>query len=98
MPGGWVEFSDWDLDVYSDDGTLSDEHAFKRLHTLFQQACGAMGRVASPGQHLRAWFEAAGFENITHTIIKLPFGPWPKDKALVCHTINLLVAFSVSFD
>ena len=42
-----------------------------------------MGRVASPGQHLKQWVEEAGFENVTHTVIKLPFGTWPRDKSLV---------------
>lgn len=81
-PGGWIEFEDWDLNVYSDDGTLTTDHAFKRLHTLFQEACGVMGRVGSPGQHLKGWIEAAGFVNVTDTIIKLPFGTWPKDRGL----------------
>lgn len=89
IPGGWVEFSDWDLNVYSDDGSLTENHSFKQLHTLFQEACGVMGRVGSPGQHLKGWVEAAGFHNITHTVIKLPFGTWPKGKAQVRHCSNL---------
>ena len=94
-PGGWVEFSDWDLNVHSDDGSLTPDHAFKQLHTLFQQGCGVMGRVGSPGQHLRGWVEAAGFQNIHHIVIKLPFGTWPKDKALVGHTtLSLPVAWT----
>ena len=92
-PGGWVEFSDWDLNVHSDDGSLTPDHAFKQLHTLFQQGCGVMGRVGSPGQHLRGWVEAAGFQNIHHVVIKLPFGTWPRDKALVGHApLSLPVA------
>ena len=59
-PGGWIEFEDWDLNVYSDDGTLTVDHAFKRLHTLFIEACDVMGRVGSPGQQLKGWIEAAG--------------------------------------
>ena len=87
--GGWVEFEDWDLNLYSTDGTLTPEHAFKRLHTLFIEACEVMGRVASPGQHLKRWFEEAGFVNITHLVVKLPFGTWPRDRALVSQTCQI---------
>jgi trans-aconitate methyltransferase len=79
-PGGWVEFADGDLRVYSEDGTLTDQHAFKKLHTLFLEACKVMGKVGSPAQYLKQWIEEAGFVNITHKIIKLPLGVWPKEK------------------
>ena len=88
-PGGWVEFSDWDLNVYSQDGTLTKEHPFKQMHSLFIQSCDVMGRIASPGQHLEDWFRAAGFGNVNHVVMKLPFGTWPRDKTLVCHTIKI---------
>ena len=85
-----MEFSDWDLNVYSQDDTLTNGHPFKQLHNLFIHACEIMGRIASPGQHLEHWIEEAGFENITHIVIKLPFGTWPKNKALVRHIIQAI--------
>lgn len=81
-PGGWIEFEDWDLNVYSDDGSLKPDAAYKRLHNLFIQSCEVMGRVGSPGQHLKKWIEDAGFVNVTDTVAKVPFGTWPKDKSI----------------
>jgi hypothetical protein len=83
VPGGWVEFQEKDLEVYSDDGTLTDDHSFKQLHTYFQAACSQSGRCASPGPRLPAWLKDAGFVNIHHRVIKLPYGLWPKDERLV---------------
>ena len=48
-----------------------------------------MGRVASPGQHLEHWIRDAGFENVTHIVEKLPFGTWPKDKAMVRRIVRI---------
>jgi hypothetical protein len=52
-----------------------------------------MGRNGSPGQHLKAWAEAAGFNNVQHEVRKVPIGPWAKDKKMkqigALHQINL---------
>jgi len=45
-------------------------------------ASRAVGREPSPGPQLENWARAAGFINITHKVIKLPLGPWPRDLAL----------------
>ena len=87
-----MEFSDWDLDVYSDDGTLTDKHAFKQLHTLFQQSCGIMGRVGSPGKHLRGWVEEAGFTNITHT--RYQIAVWRLAEGEASGMLNQTISFT----
>jgi hypothetical protein len=79
-PGGWVEFEDMDLHIYSEDGSLTDRHALKQLHTLFLEACDVMGKVGSPAPDLKKWVEEAGFVNVKHDIIKIPMGLWPRRK------------------
>jgi hypothetical protein len=53
-----------------------------------------MGRSGSPGQHLKAWAEEAGFTNVQHEVRKVPIGPWAKDKNLkqigAFHQVNLI--------
>lgn len=33
-PGGWVEFSDYASTYYSEDGSLSEDHALKQWNTV----------------------------------------------------------------
>lgn len=51
VPGGWVEFQDWDVDVYSDDnstkGTLIEQY-YRTISEGFTKA----GYVFSLGPHL----------------------------------------------
>jgi hypothetical protein len=68
---------------------LTDDHAFKRLHTLFISACDKVGRNATPGPSLKGWFEEAGFDNVTHKVFRIPYGIWPRDKKLVCSSTFL---------
>lgn len=79
-PGGWVEFQDWDHNIYSDDGSLKDEHSLKKWNVELLKCFASMNREASPGPKLKAWVEDAGFKNITHEVFKAPVGPWAKDK------------------
>jgi len=79
-PGGWVEFQDWDHNIYADDGTLSDEHTLRKWNVELLKAFSGMGREGCPGPKLQTWVQDAGFKNITHEIFKAPVGPWPKDK------------------
>jgi hypothetical protein len=82
-PGGWVEFQDWDHNVYSDDRSLKDEHNLRKWNVELLKAFAGMGREASPGPKLKTWVEDAGFRNVTHEVFKAPFGPWPKEKRFV---------------
>ncbi|KAI9864789.1 MAG: hypothetical protein M1813_002559 [Trichoglossum hirsutum] len=81
-PGGWVEFSDWDLHPYSSDGTLKPDSAYVKQHQITIHACDQIGRDASPGEKLFSRLKAAGFQNLVHQIFKLPMGPWPKNPKL----------------
>lgn len=79
-PGGWAEFQDFDVDYYSQDGTLSTEHALRRWLTTGHGAASTTGRTLKPGARLEEWMRAAGFVNVQAIKTPLPLGPWPKDK------------------
>ena len=82
-PGGWAEFQDFDITYYSEDGSLKEEHALLKWITTLRDAAQDFGREASPGPKLVEWMKDAGFEGITDEKLRMPIGPWPKDKHLV---------------
>ncbi|EQB44153.1 hypothetical protein CGLO_17127 [Colletotrichum gloeosporioides Cg-14] len=79
-PGGWVEFQDSDFNYYSDDATLTEEHQFKQWSRDLVSALQSVGRDPCPGPKLKDWVKDAGFQNISHSRLKVPVGPWPKDR------------------
>jgi Methyltransferase domain len=81
-PGGWVEFSNWDMVVYSQDGTVKEDSNLYRQHILTNEACDKMGREPSPGPRFKKQVENEGFTNIHHEIFQVPMGLWPKDKRM----------------
>ncbi|OJD14895.1 hypothetical protein AJ78_04811 [Emergomyces pasteurianus Ep9510] len=81
-PGGWVEFQDYESPIYTEDGSLSPESNVVKMQTLLDEACQKMGRDLNPGPKLERWVKDAGFINVKTHILKLPIGPWPKDKKL----------------
>ncbi|KAH7030072.1 S-adenosyl-L-methionine-dependent methyltransferase [Macrophomina phaseolina] len=81
-PGGWAEFSDYEMKYYSDDGSMPDDSYMKKLAELLVEGCDKIGRTVSPGPSLKGWMEQAGFTNIKQEICKLPMGAWPKDNTM----------------
>ncbi|KAE9367019.1 S-adenosyl-L-methionine-dependent methyltransferase [Stipitochalara longipes BDJ] len=77
-PGGFVEFTDFDLIIRSDDGSMDNTTMQTWTNTL-PQAGRLLGREPCPGPKLEQWVRDAGFTNIVTKIYKLPIGPWPKD-------------------
>jgi hypothetical protein len=82
-PGGWVEFQDFDTNGYSDDGSLTEDHEFRKWTRQLSDTFRNLGREPSPGPNLKTWVEDAGFVNITHRRLKTPIGLWPRDPRLV---------------
>jgi SAM-dependent methyltransferase len=80
--GGWVEFQEPDLEWYSEDGSLTPDHAIQKWSRDFLVACNAIGKDPSPGPKLRNWMHDAGFVNLHEKVYKLPIGAWPKDPVL----------------
>lgn len=86
VPGGWVEFQDWDMYTYSEDRTLKDAY-LERYNKEVTEGFKKAGYVVSPGPHLEAWFREAGFQNIHVQKYRVPLGAWPKDRHYVCINI-----------
>ncbi|KAI9813029.1 MAG: hypothetical protein M1832_006420 [Thelocarpon impressellum] len=81
-PGGYAEFQDFDLQYYSEDGSMTAESSISRWINLLLDAARQTGRDPCPGPKLEGWFRDAGFTDIHHVRSKLPIGRWPKDKTL----------------
>jgi len=78
--GGWAEFQDLDMNVTSDDGTLAKDSSTNKCVSLTAQACEKIGLEHSPGPKLEQWVRDAGFQNVHHHVVKLPYGIWPKNR------------------
>ncbi|KAL2207636.1 S-adenosyl-L-methionine-dependent methyltransferase [Sarocladium strictum] len=81
-PGGWAEISDFDLQYYSDDGTLTEKHQTLKWINHLLEGARMLGREPSPGPNIEGWMRDAGFTNIVAKTYKVPIGPWAKDKRL----------------
>ena len=82
VPGGWVEFQDFDLQYYSDDDTLPADASTLAWDKLIIEASERAGMEPSPGPKLEKYFKDAGFQNVTKRQFKIPIGPWPQNPAL----------------
>lgn len=81
-PGGWAEFQDWDINLYSQDESLSATSPMRRFQDLVIASREGAGYLTNPGPELEKWMKDAGFVDVKATKYVVPFGPWPKDKAL----------------
>lgn len=81
-PGGWVEFQDWNTEIYSHDNSIPPDSAMAKFHSLSSGAREAQGFDMKPGVSLERWMEEAGFQNVRAHKLYLPLGPWPKNKLL----------------
>lgn len=82
-PGGYTEFQDYNLRIYSEDGSLTPKHAEREWNDLGCGACVSFGKDPEPGPKIEGWMKDAGFVDVYHERFRLPIGPWPKDKHLV---------------
>ncbi len=82
-PGEWAEFQDFDVDYYSEDGSLKPEQNIKKWITTLLDAAKGFGRDACPGAKIEGWMKDVGFEDVQAEKFRLPIGPWAKDKHLV---------------
>ncbi|RPB08750.1 S-adenosyl-L-methionine-dependent methyltransferase, partial [Morchella conica CCBAS932] len=79
-PGGWVEVIDYEMSIYSDDGTTDKPMALHRYYDLVYQAAVKNGRDFSLVTKMMPMLEEPGFVNGSHQIFKVPLGTWPADK------------------
>lgn len=75
-----MELQDVDGDVHTDDDSVPDDWPIKRFTQYLIEAFAQFGTEAKAAAFGRQYLEEAGFVNIKHNYIKLPYGTWPKDK------------------
>jgi hypothetical protein len=81
-PGGWIEQMELDVRVYSDDGTLKEEHQLYGWGDMFIRCSERAGRSLRTHETMRSAIEEAGFVDVHEEKYKIPIGPWARDNAL----------------
>ncbi|GJD00539.1 Methyltransferase [Colletotrichum higginsianum IMI 349063] len=81
-PGGWVELQDVDGQVHCDDGTMPPDWPLVRFTDHLVEAFAKFGTNSHAAVFGRQYLEQAGFVNIQHHTVKLPYGTWPRDKTM----------------
>lgn len=79
-PGGYIELAELGCELYSDDGTLAPDNAFKRSYDLVNaEALPRIGRHGARLERMAAFLKMAGCVDITTSTYKQPYGLWPRD-------------------
>ncbi|KAK5662426.1 hypothetical protein OQA88_8337 [Cercophora sp. LCS_1] len=102
-PGGWVEFQDFDLEMYVDGDEYPEaKSATLEWDKLVLGAARRIGREPCPGPKLEDWVREVGFTNVTHRTFRIPVGGWPESPHLqevgflyLAQTLDGLEAFSL---
>ncbi|KAJ9665692.1 hypothetical protein H2201_004176 [Coniosporium apollinis] len=81
-PGGWVEFQDFDMRFYTTSGEFRPGCAMDQWSTEIITGIKSFGLEPEPGPLLEGWVKDAGFENVSHKLLPIPVGTWPKNKKL----------------
>ena len=79
-PGAWVELQDVDGDVHTDDNSVPEDWPLKLFTQYLLEAFAKFETNAHAAIFGGQYLHDAGFVNIRHNYIKLPYGTWPKDK------------------
>ncbi|KAJ2978750.1 hypothetical protein NUW58_g7396 [Xylaria curta] len=81
-PGAWVELQDVDGMVHCDDGTMPPDWPVLQFTNLMVEAFARLGTKSHAAVFGAQYLAEAGFVNVQHHVIKLPYGTWPKDKTM----------------
>ncbi|KAL4916008.1 S-adenosyl-L-methionine-dependent methyltransferase [Aspergillus aurantiobrunneus] len=81
-PGGWIEFQEFHLVNYSEDGSLKEGNNLNRFYELLREACDKIHRPVTIGKDLKGIVRDTGFVNIHHKVFQLPLGTWPREKRM----------------
>ncbi|KAI1309918.1 S-adenosyl-L-methionine-dependent methyltransferase [Xylaria venustula] len=81
-PGGWVELQDVDGMVHCDDGTLPPDWPILVFTNIMVEAFAQHGGNSHAAIFGGQYLADAGFVNIQHHSIKLPYGTWPRDERM----------------
>ncbi|KAH7336594.1 S-adenosyl-L-methionine-dependent methyltransferase [Rhexocercosporidium sp. MPI-PUGE-AT-0058] len=78
-PGGFLEMQEYETWIRSDDGTLDNCPCITEWQQKVDDASRAFGKRMNVASEQKNKMIAAGFEDVTEVVQKLPLGPWPKD-------------------
>ncbi|KPM35459.1 hypothetical protein AK830_g11128 [Neonectria ditissima] len=81
-PGAWVELQDVDGQCHSDDASMPADWPIQRFTDILVQAFAQFGTNAHAAVFGAQYLADAGFVNIQHNYVKLPYGTWPRDKIM----------------
>ncbi|PGH28423.1 hypothetical protein GX50_08839 [[Emmonsia] crescens] len=83
-PGGYVQVFNRAVWLQTDDGSIPEDekHAMNIWMREFRAVGERLGKTTTIIETQREEMEKAGFVDVTETKLKMPLGPWPKDKAL----------------
>lgn len=81
-PGGYLELAQSNPDPMSDDNTLPSDSAYRQITEVFFEIGDIIGASGHAAKHFKAKMEAAGFIDVHEVQLKIPSGPWPKDKTM----------------
>ncbi|KAL4973076.1 S-adenosyl-L-methionine-dependent methyltransferase [Aspergillus desertorum] len=81
-PGGWIEFQEFHLVNYSEDGSWRDGNSVNRFYELLQEALDRINRPVTIGKDLKRIIEETGFVNVQHEVFQLPLGTWPRERRM----------------
>lgn len=73
---------EFDVRVYSDDGSLKPHHLLAGWGDNFIGCSDRAGRSLKTQETMKAAIEKAGFVDVQEHLYKVPMGPWPKDQVL----------------
>jgi len=79
-PGGYIDVSEYEMFLLSDDGTLSEDSSLFRFYALLNEASDKIGKEFRIAANLGPLLQAAGFVGTHHESMKLPLGTWPAEK------------------
>lgn len=78
-PGGYFEMQSFRIEIFADDNTLEKAPYTTQWVGLLKEASEKFGK---PMTNMDEWpnkMTAAGFDDVTLRIVKVPMNPWPKD-------------------
>ncbi|KAK2802306.1 hypothetical protein FQN51_004595 [Onygenales sp. PD_10] len=83
-PGGYVELSTRAVWLACDDGSIPDDpdHVYNIWDRTFREVGERTGKTTTIIEKQRELMEKAGFEDVVEVKLKMPLGPWAKDKML----------------
>ncbi|KAL4733969.1 S-adenosyl-L-methionine-dependent methyltransferase [Aspergillus similis] len=81
-PGGWIEFQEFYLVNYSEDGSLKEGNNVNRFYELLREALDRINRPVTIGKELERIVKEVGFVNVHHEVFQLPLGTWPRERRM----------------